>query len=92
MFSVFRYKIATQTPNMNAAKMEPKLWSEANNREDINTAKVVGMTICNLLRKTPLKISSSEIGDTMIVAIRPPSKNELKIFLDWTMPKTKFEK
>lgn len=92
MLSVFRYKIATQTPKTNAEKMDPNPCRDANNRDDTNIANVVGMINRNLLRKTPLKINSSEIGEIIMVANRLPDINELKRFPDGTMPKTKFER
>ena len=39
--------------------------------EDINIANTVGTYNLNLFRKTPLKISSSEIGEMITVAINP---------------------
>ena len=72
--------------------MDPKLWSAAKRREDTNTAKAVGRINFSLLRKTPLNISSSEIGDTMMIANKPLVKNELNRFCDVATPKIKFEK
>jgi hypothetical protein len=55
-------------------------------------ANVVGTISLNLFRKTPLNISSSEIGETKTLAIRFVVKNELNKFLEVTMFKIKSEK
>ena len=50
----------------------PKGCKEANSNEEINIANSVGTINFNLLSKTPLNINSSEIGETKMVAIKPP--------------------
>ena len=47
------------------------MWSEANSREEIKTAKTVGTTSLSLFKHTPLKISSSENGEIKMVANSP---------------------
>ena len=74
-------------PKINAENIDPKLWRAANSKEDINTAKTAGTINCNLFKKTPLKINSSEIGEINIVAIKLPVKNELNRLKDGTIPK-----
>ena len=73
ILSVFKYRIAMQIAKINADMMLPKGCIDANNNEVTNTEINVGRTNLNLFNKTPLKISSSEIGEMNTVAIKLPT-------------------
>lgn len=80
-------------PKTNAENMLPKVWSDANNKDDTSTANRGGMINCNLFKKTPLNSNSSTIGETIMVAIKLVVKNECDAkFKDDTLLKIKSEK
>lgn len=66
--------MAIQNAKINADVMEPKLCKAANNREVITIANFVGTNKFILFNITPLKINSSLIGETTIIAITPNAK------------------
>jgi hypothetical protein len=74
-------------PKMKAEVMLPKLCSEAKSSDEIKTAKSVGTANFNLFKNTPLKINSSEIGETITVAIRPAPAREYEKLRDGTISK-----
>lgn len=92
MLSVFRYRIATHIAKTNAENIEPKVCRDAKRSDEIKIAKVVGTISCNRFRKTPLKINSSEIGETIMVASKLPDKDKLKIPYDLTSFKIKLDR
>lgn len=73
ILSVFKYRMAMQIAKINADMMLPKGCIDANNNEVTSTEINVGRTNLNLFNKTPLKISSSEIGEMNTVAIKLPT-------------------
>lgn len=92
ILSVFKYRIAIQTPNMKAEKMLPNPCRDAKISDEINIANVVGTISFNLFRKTPLKISSSEIGEMIIVARKLNGRNVLNALNEFTPFKMKSQK
>lgn len=72
MLSVFKYRIAMHIAKINAEIILPKLCMDANSRDVINIENKVGTILPSLFNKTPLKISSSEIGEITTVVIKPP--------------------
>lgn len=72
--------------------MLPKPCRDANRSEEIKTANVVGTISFNLFRKTPLNISSSEIGETTIVARKLNGRNVLNALNEFTPFKMKSQK
>ena len=83
ILSVFKYKIVIQIAKINAEIMLPKGCIDANNNEVIKTENNVGRIIFNLFSRTPLKINSSEIGEMITVAIKPPiAISELFRYID----------
>lgn len=73
ILSVLTYKMAMHIAKMNAEVMLPKVCMEANSNEVTNMESVKGITNLNLFNKTPLNINSSEIGDTITVAMKLPT-------------------
>ncbi len=81
--SVFRYKIAIQTAKINAAVILPKLCNIQNSKDEITIENDNGTINFSLFNKTPLKISSSLIGEINTVAIKPLITNaELLIYTE----------
>lgn len=72
--------------------MLPKPCRDAKRSEEIKTANVVGTISFNLFRKTPLNISSSEIGETTIVARKLNGRNVLNALNEFTPFKMKSQK
>lgn len=72
ILSVFRYRIAMQIAKTNAEIMLPKVCIAANKSELSNMEIDRGITNLNLFNMTPLKINSSERGETITVAIKLP--------------------
>ena len=62
------------TANMNAEVIDPKVCREANNKEVIKIANCVGTNNFSLFNITPLNISSSLIGETIISEMNPKAK------------------
>lgn len=91
ILSVFKYRMAMQIAKINADEILPKGCMDANNRDVINIENIVGTTSLSLFNRTPLKISSSEIGEMITVAIKLPtaamelfknSEDNLKVTMD----------
>ena len=70
IFSLFKYSNAMHTPKINAEKMLPKLWRDANNIDETNIAKTGGTINFSLFNRTPLKINSSAKGETKTIEIK----------------------
>ena len=79
---VFIYKMAMHIAKTKAEIMLPYGCIEANNNEAISIESVAGIINLNLFNRTPLNISSSEIGDIITVVMKPPT--EIKELLKLT--------